>query len=174
MNNTKIGVPLGLAGPFVSTAALSYGANAVNTVLFEVSGFSVTLNNVLWDLVSGINGSHVGFGIYTVTPGSATRGVMLADTGPVNSQIADQGLKITPFLTPVTLPCGQYCMAFTTDSASVTALTVNIGAIVPYNGTPEIFLGTAANASVAGQLPALLGVITASNSLKFPTMMLSN
>ena len=174
MSTPKIGVPLGLAGPFVSTAAISYVANTVNTVLFEVSGFSVTINNVLWDLVTGINGSHVGFGIYAVTPGSATRGTRLADTGPVNSQVADAGLKITPFLTPVTLECGQYCMAFTVDSASVTTLAVNIAAILPYNATPEVFLGTAANAGVAGQLPGALGAITPTNSLKFPTMMLSN
>ncbi len=174
MNTPKIGVPLGLAGPFVSTATFSYNANQVRAVLFEVTGFSVTINNVLWDLVTGVAGGHAGFGIYAVTPGSATRGARLADTGPVSCTVADQGLKTTPFLTPVTLPAGEYCMAFTVDNASIACLTVNIGAILPYNATPEIFLGTAANASAAGQLPATLGLITAAASGPFPTMMLSN
>ncbi len=174
MSTPKIGVPLGTVGVVASTAAISYTANQVVAVLFEVGGFSVTINNVLWNLTVGVAGGHAGFGIYAVTPGSATRGARLADTGPISATVADQGLKTTPFLTPVTLPCGQYCMAFTTDNASDTFLTVNIGAILPYNATPEVFLGTAANASVAGQLPATLGVITPTNSKPFPTMMLSN
>ena len=174
MNPCKIGVPMEFAGPFTSTASFSYTLNQVRAVLFSVEGFSQIINNVLWDLVTGVVGGHVGFGVYAVTPGSATRGARLADTGPVSATAADQGLKTTPFLTPVILPCGIYCIAFTVDNASITCLTVNTGAFLPYNAIPEVFYGTAANASAAGQLPATLGLITAAASGPFPTMMLSN
>ena len=177
MNPPKIGIPLGKFGPFISLASVTYTANVVNTVLFEISGFSVTLANVLWNLQTGVALSHAGFGIYAVTAGSLTRGARLADTGPVSS--AGSGVMTTPFLAAVTLPCGIYCMAFTTDSASVATLGMapagtNITALNVYNLTPEGFVGTAANASVAGQLPATLGVITPAGASKFPTIMLSN
>ncbi len=177
MNPPKIGIPFDDFGPNISATSLTYSANLVNTVLFYVPGFSQTVVNVLWDLVTPQPASHVGFGIYAVTPGSATRGARLADTGPVASTVAGQ--TITPFLTPVTLPCGIYCMAFTTDNAAVATTGVlpagaGITVLNVYNLTPEIFLGSAANASVAGQLPATLGLITAVGAGKFPSIMLSN
>ena len=174
MNPTKIGIPMGLAAPSLSSASVSYTANQVRAILFEVSGFSVTINQVLWNLTVGVAGGHVGFGIYAVTTGSTTRGLRLADTGPISATVADQGLKATAFITPVTLPPGQYCLAFTADNASITCLTVNAAAWLPFNATPEIHFGTSATASVAGQLPALLGAITAAANGPFPTCMLSN
>ena len=177
MNAPMLGIPYDDFGPNISAAAAAYSTTVVNTVLFEVLGFSVTVANVLWDLVTPQAASHVGFGIYAVTDGSATRGARLADTGPVSS--AAGTLKTTPFLAPVTLPCGIYCMAFTTDNAAVSVMSVTPGGagvttLNVYNQTPEVFLGTAANAAAGGQLPPTLGLITGVGGLKFPTIMLSN
>ena len=178
MNPPKIGLPYGIFGPWLSVSQ-AYGVNVVNTVLFEVPGFSVTINNVLWSLLGGVAATHAGFGIYAVTPGSLTRGARLADTGPLPTLVANQGVNTSPFLAPVTLACGIYCMAFTSDSAATTFSGVlsageNINILNVYNLTPEGFVGTAANAAAAGQLPPTLGVITPVGAAKFPVSMLSN
>ncbi len=178
MNTPKIGAPLGNLAPYLAVST-SFTANQVTCVLFEVAGFSVTINNVLWNLLGGVNATHAGFAIYAVTPGSTTRGVRLADTGPLATAVANQGVNTSPFITPVTLPCGQYCLAFNTDSAAITVSAmapagVNITVLTTYNLTPEGFIGVAANAGVAGQLPALLGVVTPNATAHFPVIMLSN
>ena len=176
-NTPKIGIPYDRFAPFLSTAASVYVANSVPTILFEVPGFSVTINNVLWRLNTPQVGSDVGFGIYAVTPGSLTRGVRLADTGAVSA--AAGTLMTTPFSFPVTLPPGWYCMAFTTNNGAVAIDSVLPGGAFAtgmnvFNQTPEGFLGTAANAGVGGQLPNLLGLITLIGATKFPSIMLSN
>lgn len=176
----KIGVPFGEIGPFISVAGSTVAANTVVAILFSVRQPNVSIGNVYWSLNTGVNGALAGFSIYAVTPGSTTRGVRLADTGPVAVSIANQGSIISPFIGgPVVLAEGVYCLAFSDNNAGVAFVGMspaggNITVINAYNVTPEVYLGTAANASVAGQNPALLGVITGIGSTHFPACLLSN
>ncbi len=178
INPPKIGVPFGMVGPFVPAVTDVWTANQVQTCLFVVEGYSVTINRILWYQNTNVALSFCGFSIYAVTPGSATRGARLADTGPIDTSVGGGGAVNTPFLAPVTLAPGVYCLAFN-ESAGVQVLgTVPGGATVNafamYNACPEVFTGTAANVAVAGQNPAALGVITAVNAQKFPVVLLSN
>ena len=178
MNTPKLGLPLGNLAPYLAVST-SFTANQVTAVLFEVSACSITINNVLWNLLGGVVNAAVGLGIYAVTTGSLTRGTRLADTGPLPAAVANQGVNTSPFIAPVTLRCGIYCMAFNTNSAAITLSGMspagnNITVLNMYNQKPEGFIGTAANAGVAGQLPTTLGLITATGAAKFPVLMLSN
>ena len=62
MNTPKLGLPLGNLAPYLAVST-SFTANQVTAVLFEVSAFSITTNNVLWNLLGGVVNAAVGLGI---------------------------------------------------------------------------------------------------------------
>lgn len=174
----KIGVPFGMVGPFVANAATTYAANTPQTCLFVVEPAFVTISNIYWSLTANTLAQFVGFSIYNVTPGSSTRGTRIADTGPIDVNVTPIG-PVKSALGPVTLASGVYCLAFNASAATVTVLGAvpgggTITSINAYNGCPEVFYGSAANAAAAGQNPALLGVITGNSALHFPVVLLGN
>lgn len=174
----KIGVPFQECGSFVVTAALTYAANVVNTCLFLVSEGPVTINQVVY-AQNNASVDGIAFAIYAVTPGSTTRGARLADTGPITT-IAAAGPKSSPFLVPAVLTEGTYCLAYTNVGGIVQIAGISPGVGAPqtvlaaYNLCPEVYIGTAANPSVGGQMPATLGVITGVAGQHFPTCMLTD
>lgn len=140
----------GIAAATVTPAA----ANVVYVAHFILRNrITVAQTNVRE--VAGTSLTFISWGVY-----DSTGNTRLIDTGPVNA--ATNSTKNTPLGSPVTLEPGLYWLAWTTDNATNSVVGLNPTTI--FNtigfGTGSPHIGSAANASVAGQLPTTLGTIT--------------
>lgn len=143
--------------PYVSTLAANppTGANGVRATQF-VLPFKISITKVTITIVGIAASEKVAVGIYDA-PGTTK----LLDSGTF-----DGGTASTQTLTigAVTLNPGVYWFAQTTTNATVTVQAVTTtatqAAILNNN---VVRMGNAANASVAGVLPAALGVVSAAS-----------
>lgn len=132
-------------------------ANGVRVFKF-VLPYAITLQRVTFNVSSGnTGGTTLTLGIY-----DSAGTTKLLDSGALTT--ASAGI-VTGTFTPVNLAPGAYWFAHSETSATpqfttIAAAATNWEAIVC--GTNP-FIGTAANAAVAGVLPATLGVVTPSN-----------
>lgn len=131
------------------------GANGVRAMQF-VLPFKATITKVTLTIVALVAAEKVAVGFY-----DAAGTTKLLDSG-----VFDAGTASTQTLTvgAVTLNPGIYYYAQTTTNASVTVqTTVPTAAMFPILNNNSVRMGNAANASVAGVLPASLGAITGAN-----------
>ena len=140
----------------VSTQTVTSANNAVR-VFQQVLPFRAIVRQIGWELTTGVDASNSSMGIYNADGTS-----LLVHSGAVGTAIADQGIQTTS-VTAVTLEPGIYYFAQTSTSAVVECRMWNLGArgqnLLNAVSTAER-LGTAANSSSSGVLPATLGTIT--------------
>lgn len=132
--------------------------NRVRVFRFENTS-RITIDQCVWRISAGnAAGRFASIGIY-----SDDGGTLLVDSGPL--EVATAGVKSVS-ISAVTLSPGFYWAAWTGSVGGVGftsgAAPTNFGQI--FNDT-TVLLGRAANDSVAGQLPATLGTITAEDTL---------
>jgi len=128
-------------------------ANQVNAVRFTLD-LGITVNSISFRVAGGSGGTHAAVGVY-----NSAGTTLLVDSGPQSS--ASNVVK-TAAIASVVLSAGTtYLYAWTADSAIpvMSGITAGVAAQELINGgTANIF--SAANASVAGQLPATLGALS--------------
>lgn len=140
-----------------STAAIST-ANQVRAVRFDLFA-RIAITKIDFRIGTGVAASFVGAGIY-----NSDGTTLLVDSGAVDT--STNGVKTTT-VGSVTLQPGTYWFAYTANTA--TTLTGILGpsalsdTALSTAGAGKIGYGTAANASVAGQLPSTLGAVTLAN-----------
>jgi hypothetical protein len=135
--------------------------NGVNVVQFTMPvTFQVSIVSMF--VTANALGKFAGFGIY-----SADGATLIVDSHAMSLNAT--GLVTSP-ITSVLLPPGTYNYAQTSDSTTASmyvnsnSVSVNDGKFMNTNaGAPRY--ATAANASIAGQLPATLGALTAVTAL---------
>lgn len=137
-----------------STASPSSVANNVHVLLFVVL-YAITVNKIVYNVATLSASDKWAFGIY-----SSDGNTKLIDSGVISPTATNTALSIT-LGSPVTLAPGEYYFAQT--SSGITALStyqlINANAIPPMMNKNRNRTGIAANASVAGVLPATLGAI---------------
>lgn len=128
-------------------------ANEVRVVRFTLA-LSITVNSISFRVAGGSGGTNAAVGVY-----DSAGTTLLVDSGP---QSAASNVVKTASIAGVVLTAGTtYLYAFTADSAIpvFSGITSGVAAQEIINGgTANIF--SAANASVAAQLPATLGVLS--------------
>jgi len=132
-------------------------ANLVKGMHFTLQcATTVNITSARVQNTGGATTAHLGWGIY-----SANGNTLLVDSGPVLTD--SNAVKQVTLGSTVILPAGEYLFAWTLDSTVPTinsfGLDTTYQAFINQATNPKIW--TAANASVAGQLPATLGTLTA-------------
>ena len=165
--NTASGVALEVIpiGSYLGPSSLAIASQ--NTVYFRkmmVPG-NTNISSFTFDLTVGVGGGFSGFGLYTIDGNTK-----LVDTGAISSTVAAQGNIKTTF-TAVPVPAGEYIFAWTANSTTIAMFMAGAGNATSdsiLNAGPTPFLGTAANVSVGGVLPATLGALTGVTSQRTP------
>lgn len=114
---------------------------------------TITVNSITTEILTLLAASKVGCGVYSLD--GNTR---LIDSGPLDSSTT--GAKTTAVSAVVLAGNAYYWAAFNVTSATTLQFAETFIRPGVVNGGSATFLGVAANASSAGQLPATLGVIT--------------
>jgi hypothetical protein len=154
--------------PTLTLTHASDGPNAANKVMIHQFHLTkkLTIRKILWALGAVQAGKNVGMGIYT------SAGALVVDTGAlsINTGVAVSTMfSVTPAQGTVTLNPGVYWYAWTADTTAVDiyfcqgSLSASASANVNLN-LNAVRYGHATNASVAGQLPATLGVVISDTS----------
>lgn len=148
------GVTIVQAASAVNTTVLA-GANAVKAMQF-VLPFSVTVRKVVSEVVTTSAGGLYSVGIYDAAATS-----LLLSSG---AQLTTTATVISVTLgTPVLLSPGVYWLAWTGDNTTFTLRGTSLSGAASVSNmliANANRVGGAANASVAGVLPAALGAIT--------------
>lgn len=118
-----------------------------------------TIRQVSCNITTGQSGGLVNFGIYTAA------GNKVLDSGGLTA--TSSNVTQSNAITPVVLPPGVYYFAqsshnTTTQVTAFTGSSTQMNTLLNLNGTVKV--GTAANATVSGVMPATLGTITAVNN----------
>ena len=141
-------------GQAIADAAVVAGANEVRVLQFVLL-FRITIGQLSFQVTTLDAGNFVGTGIY-----SADRNTLLLESGGVSTTTT--GVKVTALGSPVTLEPGIYWQADTVDSTTVQMRKTSMNSMdTLFNAQTLKKMGIAANASIAGALPATLGAITA-------------
>lgn len=140
--------------PTATTTAGIGSVNQVRFLRFYLPG-SLTVNRIAFRCGSSGIAANFGVGIYNSAGTS-----LLVDSGPVAN--AANTTKDVAQGAPVVLAAGDYILAWTADNTGPTLVVQAIatGANFALNAT-TVQHGTAANASVGGQLPGTLGALSA-------------
>ena len=144
--------------PQSSGASWQTAANRVNVTQFTIDvSFEISLISI--NVIANALGKFGGFGIYT-----ADGNTLVVDSGPMSlASIA----VVTSSIASVTISPGTYFYAQTADTTTATMPTsasVNSNQIALMNANAAFpRYAVAANPSVAGQLPATLGALTATS-----------
>jgi hypothetical protein len=143
--------------------------NQIVVVMFRLP-YAISISRLSCFLnVSGANPSHASFGVYDLS------GTTLFFCWTYDTFITSRTQR-TGTISPVTLPPGIYYYAFSSDSTTV-PLTEG-GYACPSSShrpgeTPNyVRTGVAANPTVAGVLPATLGLITEAGLQSFPDIVM--
>lgn len=152
-----------------TTTNFIVAANAVYTLPFHLPN-QLTISQIGFYLNAG-NGSgrEIGIGVYNYAGTSllASTTTEPVGTGFIGGPITNTGI----------LPAGDYILAWTGDNTALTFASASISftELQPFINLPAIKMGTAANASTNGVLPASLGAITATwPDQSIPWIVLSN
>ncbi len=145
--------------PWPSTAegaTIGPTANAVGLIKVYIPTV-MDISTVSFETVSTPDGVFFGFGIYTLDGNT-----LVVDSGPIVVPVhGGGGVTVQGTFSSVTIGSGLYWMAYTCDTPGSglrpIAETSTANALL-CDGTS--ILGTAANASVGGQLPSTTGTIT--------------
>lgn len=130
-------------------------ANQVRVMQF-VLPFPVTIGKVSISVSTGAASALGDVGIYDISKNLLVHAAAAMDLSAI--AVVQAALSTVPY----TLPPGKYWLAWTANSASplaTLAVTTRVDLLLNANASKK--LGTAANASVSGVLPATLGAITA-------------
>jgi hypothetical protein len=148
--------------PFPTTSGVNFAptgvANELTVIELNIT-YTITVRKLTIFVESGSGGTHFMCGLY-----SANGNTKVLDAGTNAFSTASTSTAVTVTLgTPVVISPGTYYFACGSDSASATQSpghqTLNTSQIL-FNNTVSRY-GKAANAIVAGALPATLGAITA-------------
>ncbi len=154
--------------PVTIYPAVSGSTDSVNTandvvVAQFVLPFRAVVGNISFGVFTLEAGKFAGFGIYSVA------GNRLVHSGAVS--VASTGTK-SASITAVTLEPAIYFFAWTIDGTTAALQAVNTytnGQHALVSNAVSTRYGIAANPSVAGVLPATLGVITSNTTFLLPT-----
>lgn len=144
------------------TASPTASANQVFVFQFTIE-HAISIANIVCKIAAGNgNGDLWGYGIY-----SSDGNTKIIDSGAISTAAA--GLKSTA-ITPVILNPGTYFYAQTSSNINATSpyTATEVATVIPFMNQNRQRVGLAANASVAGVLPATLGAI--SNTVRDPML----
>jgi hypothetical protein len=153
--------------PSTLTTGTSHGTANTVVVFLWVLPFDFTVTKFVIENTNAVASKFFAGGIYN------SLGQLVLDSGPQSTAVASRK-TITPS-SPVKLAAGNYYLAHTSnDTTAQIRKLQNAQTHQNILNNNKARAGTAANASVAGQLPSSLGTITAFNTTTLgpPIMML--
>lgn len=146
----------------VAVGGFGLTANVVGGIRIFIP-YQISVAKLVAEIVSPTAANFFALAVYS------TAGNRLVDTGPISA--ASAGIKSvapTP-VTPVVLAPGEYFFCLTNSIATITYRVVTVlGTVNAILNDTTVSVFTAANPSVAGQMPATLGALTANSLMNLP------